>query len=163
MAADSTVMRGVYMVITLAYWHWLLIGMILLIAEMFMGSMTILWFGLGAFAIAVLVFFIPDIELTWQLFIWAVLSGWLTFLWFRYLKPLMADRTKAGIPREAVLGETGIVIRAPAEDSRGVVRFSLPLLGSDEWPFICEQEVKTGDKVYIKEISGNTLIVGKRS
>jgi inner membrane protein len=147
---------------TIFYWHWFIFGMALLIAEMFLGSMTIFWFGLGAVIIAALLFFIPAMELTWQLFIWAVLSGALTFLWFKYFKPHMADRTKAGIPREAVLGEIGIVIRAPEEGSRGMVRFPVPLMGSDEWPFICRQDVKTGDRVMVKEISGNTLIIEKR-
>jgi hypothetical protein len=150
------------MIFTIAYWHWLILGMALLIAEMFIGSMAVLWFGLGALTIAAFVFFVPDMEPTWQLFIWALLSGLLTSLWFRYFKPRMADRTKAGIPREAALGETGIVIRAPEEGRRGMVRFSIPLLGSDEWPFICEREVRAGEKVSVKEISGNTLIVEKR-
>jgi inner membrane protein len=148
--------------LTVAYWHWLIFGMAFLIAEMFLGSMTIFWFGLGAVIIAALLFFMPDMGLTWQLFIWAVLSGALTILWFKYFKPHMADRTKAGIPREAVLGEIGIVIRAPEEGVRGMVRFSIPLMGSDEWPFICQQDVKTGDRVVVKEISGNTLIIEKR-
>jgi membrane protein implicated in regulation of membrane protease activity len=43
-----------------------------------------------------------------------------------------------------------------------MVRFAIPVLGSDEWPFICAQDVKTGDKVAVREISGNTLIVEKR-
>jgi inner membrane protein len=148
--------------LAVVYWHWLVLGMALLIAEMFIGSMAVLWFGLGALVIAAFVFFVPNMELTWQLFIWALLSGLLTFGWFRYLKPRMADRTKAGIPREAALGETGIVIRAPEEGKRGTVRFSIPLLGSEEWPFICEHEVRAGEKVSVKEISGNTLIVEKR-
>jgi inner membrane protein len=147
---------------TIFYWHWLILGMAFLIGEMFLGSMTIFWFGLGAVIIAALLFFMPGMGLTWQLFIWAVLSSALTFLWFKYFKPRMADRTKAGIPREAVLGEIGIVIRTPEEGKRGMVRFSIPLMGSDEWPFICQQVVKTGDRVLVKEISGNTLIIEKR-
>jgi membrane protein implicated in regulation of membrane protease activity len=150
------------MELTVAYWHWLIFGMALLIAEMFLGSMTIFWFGLGAVIIAALLFLIPGMGLSLQLFIWAVLSGALTFLWFKYFKPHMTDRTKAGIPREAVLGQVGIVIRAPEEGTRGLVRFSIPLMGSDEWPFICGQDVKTGDRVAVKEISGNTLIIEKR-
>ncbi|HWR67507.1 MAG TPA: NfeD family protein [Desulfomonilia bacterium] len=142
------------MAFEIAYWHWLIFGMALLIAEMFLGSMTILWFGLGALVIAALVFFVEDVELTWQLFIWALLSGWLTFLWFRYFKPFMADRTKAGISREAIVGETGHVISAPGGGRRGIIRFAKPLLGADEWPFICEQEVATGDRVVVKDVSG---------
>jgi hypothetical protein len=150
------------MIIKLAYWHWLVFGMVLLIAELFLGSMTILWFGISAFIIGGLLVLFSDLELTWQLFIWALLSGWLTFLWFKYFKPLMADRTKAGISREAMVGETGHVISAPMEGTRGVIRFTRPLLGSDEWPFICDQPVSPGDRVVVRDISGNTLIVEKK-
>jgi membrane protein implicated in regulation of membrane protease activity len=124
--------------------------------------MTILWFGIAAFVIGGLLLLFSDLELTWQLFIWALLSGWLTFLWFQYFKPLMADRTKAGISREAMVGETGHVISAPGVGRRGVIRFSKPLLGSDEWPFICDQAVSPGDRVVVRDISGNTLIVEKK-
>jgi len=150
------------MAVTLAYWHWLIGGMVLLIAELFLGSMTVLWFGLGALIIAALLFFVPGIDLSWQLFVWAILSGWLTFMWFRFFKPFMADRTKAGISREAIVGETGHVITAPGEGRRGTIRFSRPLLGSDEWPFICDHEVTAGDLVVVREVSGNTLIVEKK-
>ena len=146
---------------TILYWHWLIIGMALLISELFLGSMTIFWFGIGAMVIAVILYLMPGLGLSWQLFIWAVLSVFVTLLWFKYFKPLMIDRTKAGLSRESALGEAGLVIKVPADGSRGIVRFVTPLLGSDEWPFICEQDVATGDRVFVKDISGNTLIVEK--
>ena len=34
----------------------------------------------------------------------------------------MTDRTKAGISREAALGESGHVIKIPEEDRRGIVQ-----------------------------------------
>jgi hypothetical protein len=74
----------------------------------------------------------------------------------------MADRTKAGISREAILGETGQVIKIPEQENRGMVRFTPPLLGADEWPFICDRDIVLGDRVAVKDISGNTLIVMKR-
>ena len=50
-------------------------------------------------------------------------------------------------------------VKVPEGGQRGVVRFTTPLLGADEWPFICEDDVAVGDRVFIKELSGNTLIV----
>jgi membrane protein implicated in regulation of membrane protease activity len=85
-----------------------------------------------------------------------------TFLWFKCFKPMMKDRTKAGISREAILGESGQVIEVPTEGKRGIVRFTTPLLGDDEWPFISEEKIAIGDRVSVKDISGNTLIVGKK-
>ena len=55
--------------------------------------------------------------------------------------------------------KAGLVVKAPLQHHRGVVRFSTPLLGSDEWSFICDQGVVAGDRVVVKDISGNTLIV----
>lgn len=144
------------------YWYWLVFGMLLIMAEMFLPSFTILWFGLGAVIVSVLLWLSPDFPLSWQLFIWVMASSIFAILWFRYFKPLMKDRTKAGIAHEAIVGESGRVVRVPQDPERGIVRFTTPLLGAEEWPFICELPVSSGDKVYVKEISGNTLIVEKR-
>ncbi len=144
------------------YWHWLALGMALLIAELFLASFFVFWFGLGALAVGAVLWFAPGLDLTWQLLGWTVSSGLLTLAWFRYLRPLMKDRTQAGNARAAAIGEAGRVLRAPHGDKRGVVRFTTPILGDDEWEFICTTPVATGDRVYVKEFSGNTLIVEKR-
>lgn len=146
----------------LLYWHWLVWGMLLIIAEIFIPSFTIFWFGLGGIIVAGLLYLFPDLLLSWQLFFWAIASCGFTFLWFKLFKPLMKDRTKAGISREAILGESGQVIKVPEKGKRGIVRFTTPLLGDDEWPFISEDKVAPGDRVFVKDISGNTLIVEKR-
>lgn len=143
------------------YWHWLAFGMILIIAELLIPSFTIFWFGLAGLIVGSVLLVAPRTSFTWQLFLWAVASGFMTYLWFKLFKPLMADRTKAGISREALVGETGRVIRAPDAGQRGVVRFTTPLLGAEEWPFICEQAVAVGDRVEVQELSGNTLLVSK--
>ena len=147
----------------IVYWHWLVFGMVLIIAEMFIPSFTIFWFGLGALIVGGALWLFPDLSLSWQLFLWAVASTLFTVLWFKFFKPLMPDRTKAGISREAILGEVGQVVKVPVDKNEGVVRFTTPVLGSDEWPFICEEKVNPGDRVFIKDISGNTLIVGRRT
>lgn len=144
------------------YWYWLSLGLVLILAELLIPSFTIFWFGLGALLVGVLLWLAPGLSLTWQLFIWAIASCLFTFLWFRLIRPYMTDRTKAGLSREAVLGECGQVIVVPQENRRGTVRFITPLLGADEWPFICEEEVSIGDRVFVKDVSGNTLIVERR-
>ncbi len=143
------------------YWHWLLLGIVLLIVEIAVPSFTVFWFGLGALVVGLVLFLVPGMVLAGQILLWIVASCLFAFLWFKYLKPKMIDRTKAGIAKEAAIGESGQVIKAPMEEGRGRVRFTTPVLGDDEWEFLCEQPVRLGDKVYIKEISGNTLIVVK--
>lgn len=147
---------------TLLYWHWLIFGAVLVIAEIFIPSFTILWFGLAAGLVALLLWLLPDVGVSTQLLVWTLCSIGFTLFWFKVLKPRMLDRTKAGIAHEAALGQSGHVIRVPVGDQRGQVRFTTPLLGSDEWSFICDKTVVIGDRVFVHEVSGNTLIVDKR-
>ncbi|MFA5493655.1 MAG: NfeD family protein [Porticoccaceae bacterium] len=147
--------------VILLYWYWILFGVALVIAEIFLSSFTVLWFGLGAVLVGILLWLMPGMSTAVQLLLWLLLSCGLALFWFRYFKPRMVDKTKAGIAREAAIGEAGMVIRAPAEGGRGRVRFTTPILGDDEWEFICEQPVQVGDRVHIREFSGNALIVIK--
>lgn len=143
-------------------WHWLIFGMLLMAAEIFIPSFTIFWFGLGAICVALLLWLSPEVALSVQLTVWSLSTIAFAVFWFYWFKPRMQDRTKAGIAREAISGESGQVIRKPTDNSRGIVRFSTPLLGDDEWEFICNSEVVLGDRVFVIELSGNTLIVEKR-
>ncbi|MFT5576498.1 MAG: hypothetical protein ACI89D_002023, partial [Bermanella sp.] len=36
-----------------------------------------------------------------------------------------------------------------------------PVLGSDEWAFICQEPASVGDRVTVIDVSGNTLVVSK--
>ena len=150
------------MAFTMLWWHWLIFGMTLILMEMLVPSFTLFWFGLAAFLVALVLFFTPQASLSLQIILWALGSIGFTVLWFKYFKPTMTDRTKAGISREAVTGETGIVTRVPQNDIRGIVRFAMPLLGADEWEFICHEDCSIGDRVEITDVSGNTLIVRPR-
>lgn len=143
------------------YWYWLVLGMILMLLELTMPSFTILWFGLGALIVGALLLVAPGISLTWQILVWVIASCAFVLFWFKILKPRMINRTKAGISREAALGETGMVTRLPEGDRRGEMRFAVPMLGSDSWPFISVDEVVVGERVMVLDVSGNTLMVKK--
>lgn len=144
------------------YWLWLVLGMVLAGIEIFVPSFTVLWFGVGALIVGAVVFLAPELAPVWQFLLWSVASIAFTFAWFRFFRTRSPDKTKAGLSREAVIGETGQVILAPAGEQRGMVRFSTPKLGADEWEFICEQPVTIGDRVAVLDVSGNTLIVTRR-
>ncbi|MEN9806535.1 MAG: hypothetical protein RL756_1055 [Pseudomonadota bacterium] len=149
-------------VISGPYWLWILLGVVLVGLEMFLASFTVLWFGLGAIVVGLVLLAAPALALQWQLLLWLTCSIGFGVFWFRYFKPKMVDKTKAGVAREAIIGITGQVIRPPSSSRRGLVRFTTPVLGDDEWEFICEDTVAPGDRVAIRELSGNTLIVNRR-
>jgi len=141
------------------YWHWLVLGIVLVIVEAFVPSFTIFWFGLGAALVGASLWIGLPLGLTGQILLWAVASSVFCAIWFLIIKPRMRDKTTAGIAREALLGQVGQVIREPGPETLGWVRFSTPLLGDDEWPIRSEEPVKLGDRVKVMDISGNTLTV----
>jgi len=148
---------------TILWWHWLSFGLILISAELFIPSFTIIWFGLGACLVGAFLYVFPESSFSVQLFAWTALSAALTFLWFRLLKPKMVDRTKAGMSQEAILGESGMVVKSNATPlEKGRVRFTLPVLGAEEWDYTSADLFQPGDHVRVSGIEGHVLKVEKK-
>jgi hypothetical protein len=143
------------------YWHWIVLGFALMISEIFLTTFFILWFGAAAIIVGALLFFVPSLQLSVQILIWTSLSALMAWGWYKYLRPLSIDKTKAGLSMEAIVGETGQVLTPPNGELRGKVRFSVPILGSDEWMIISEEVLAIGVRVAVVDISGNSLIVKK--
>ncbi|NKB34066.1 MAG: NfeD family protein [Pseudomonadales bacterium] len=145
----------------LLYWYWIVFGIALVLSEIFLGSFFIFWFGAAAVVVGLLMLPLPDMSVIAQIIIWAITSTTFAFAWFKLIKPLNTDKTKAGLSKEALLGEMGQVLQAPNGEKRGKVRFPVPLLGSNEWLIISQDELDIGDRVSVVDLSGNALIVEK--
>jgi len=145
----------------LLYWHWIVLGIVLTLSEIYIGSFFIFWFGVSAIVVGIILLLFPDISIAIQVLIWAILSGAFALAWFKFLKPLSRDKTKAGLSKEALLGQVGQVISPPNGERRGMIRFPAPVLGSDEWMIISNDALEVGDRVSVTELSGNSLIVTK--
>ena len=145
----------------LLYWHWIVFGIGLMLFEIFLGSFFIFWFGAAAVVVGLLMVPLPAMSVTAQVLVWVASSSAFAFAWFKLIKPLSSDKTKAGLSKEALLGEIGQVLRAPNGEKRGKVRFPVPLLGSEEWLILSQDELDIGDRVSVTDLSGNAVIVEK--
>ena len=145
----------------LLYWHWIVLGFILMLSEIFIGSFFIFWFGASALSVGVAMLAIPTMSEAAQIIIWAFASLMFALGWFKFVKPLSRDNTTAGLSREALLGQIGQVLDPPNGEKFGMLRFPAPLLGSDEWLIISQDELTAGDRVSVIDLSGNSLIVTK--
>ena len=138
------------------WWHWIAGGILLGLVELFIPTFFIIWFGLGAMLVGVLMFITP-IDTAAQFFWWSIFSVVMVVAWFRYFRN--PDKTKARISKEAFLGEVGMITKEVSEMRKGVIRFQKPILGSDSWPVIADELIKSGERAKIIDVIGQTLKV----
>ena len=143
------------------WWYWIIAGFLLIGLELIVPSFTIIWFGLGALLVGIIVALIPSMTDWLQVLLWAVFSSCFTIIWFRYLKP-KGDRTHAGLSKEGIIGESGIIIKGTSDSyAKGTVRFRISILGADEWPCFADTPMAVGDTVVVEDIEGQILKVRK--
>ena len=142
------------------YWHWVILGILLILFELVIPSFTAMWFGLGAIIVGVFLWFQPDMSGSFQIIFWACLSGLLTFFWFRYFKP---KRDSRHAQKDEVEGELGLVVTLSSAARPGVVRFASPLLGEDEWQIKSDDVLEIGQQVIVSDVENNILTVRKRN
>jgi inner membrane protein len=142
----------------LFWWHWVVLGMVLIGIEMLTPTFFLIWFGLGALLMGGVVAVFP-LGFAAQVMGWAIASLAMTGVWLKYFKN--PDRSNAGRAKEGVLGVTGLVTREIPEMGAGEMMFQRPVLGSDRWPAVADAPIAAGEKAKIVDVLGQTLKVVK--
>ena len=141
----------------LAFWHWLVFGVLLMALEVFVPAMLVMWFGFGAIVTGLLLWFIPDMGLSWQLLIFAVVSGVSVLGWrksrFREENissdsPDLNNRLHSHIGKEYVLTEAII-------NGRGTMR-----VGDTAWR-VTGEDLPSGTRVRVTGVDGVLFTVEK--
>lgn len=141
------------------WWYWIIAGFCLIGLELIVPSFTIIWFGLGALVVGALSGLWSGIPVAAQVALWSVASISFIVMWFTYLKP-KGDRTHAGMSKEGIVGESGIIIRGTQDTyGRGIVKFRISVLGADEWGCYATEILRVGDRVRVVDIEGQILKV----
>ncbi|MCX8017149.1 MAG: NfeD family protein [Rhodocyclaceae bacterium] len=143
----------------LLWWHWAVGGIVLIVAELVVPSFVLIWFGVGALIVA-LVVALATPSLTTELAIWLIVSLALVAAWFKVFKPNM-HKTRVGMADAGVVGEIGVLVHDVAPFQKGEVRFQKPILGDDRWACIADEEIKSGERVRVLEVEGSFLKVGR--
>ena len=139
------------------WWHWMVLGLCLSMAELLVPAFFIVWFGIGALGVGVVLLFAPDLSVATQLLLWAALSTVLVAVWFRHFRP--RTMTSVGTSAASVAGEVGVLVTDITPEIRGQVRFQKPILGSDVWECYAESSIKAGARVRIAAVEGNFIKV----
>lgn len=52
------------------WWHWMVLGLLLAMAEMAIPAFFLIWFGLAAAGVGIILLAIPDLDWSTQILLW---------------------------------------------------------------------------------------------
>lgn len=142
-------------------WHWFVLGVSLVLLELFLASFTVVWFGVSAVIVALCLWLIPALSFNVQLILWAVISVLCTALWFSKINPHLKNRTLSLQSIESAIGQRGLITAYNPETKQGKIRFTTPVLGASEWSMTSEEALTIGEYAQVMQIAGNQFIVKK--
>ena len=139
-----------------AMWIWGALGLILLSAEMAVGTFDILWFGVAALCVAVMMWLFPSTPHAIQYTIFAVLSLTSLAVWRLYYKKT-ETHSSVGQSQGPEIGRIGTVIEACSPNQNGKIRFSQGVMGAREWTAVSNEEISVGTEATVIAVEGNAL------
>ena len=142
------------------WWHWVVLGIVLVLAELAVPAFFVIWFGFGAMLVGLVLLLAPGLTLSAQIGVWVLASVAMTVLWFRVFKRSQ-HKTLIGTAAGEVIGEIGLLVSAVAPFERGKVRFQRPVLGAEEWACVAESAIAAGQRVRVVSVEGSYVKVAK--
>lgn len=105
------------------YWHWYILGIILVTIEMLVPTFFALWIGISAFLTGTVLFFVPSLAWEYQILLFAVLSIVSVIAWHQYYvkNPIATDEPLLNRRGEQYIGRI-ITIKEPIVDGQGKIR-----------------------------------------
>ena len=147
----------IYLSEVVVWWHWVALGLILLIVEMNVGTFLFLGLGLAA-AVVGGVDYAMDLSFLQALLLWIVLSVAALAAWVRWFRERTVSTTGQS---NHGLDTPGTVTEAIASHRRGKVIFDTPVLGNTLWHATAAAELPEGTRVRIVEVNGQLIEVEK--
>jgi len=141
----------------LLYWHWIVLGFLLLVVEMLAPGAIIMWFGVGALIVGGILYLIPDLPWEWQIFIFAILSLASLFLWKKLRNDNKEDDTESGTLNQR--GEALVGRKVPLKEAivNGIGRVQI----DDTYWRVEGGDLNEGELVTVASSDGATLKVNK--
>ena len=140
---------------TVLWWHWIVLGILLLIAEMSTGTFFMLGLGVAAIMVGVLDSLFQT-SFTVELSIWMILSLLAIAAWFKWFK---ADPITESGQSNYRLDTLGTVQEDIQPHSRGKVKFDTPVLGNTVWHATAKIDIEKNTRVQIVHINGQLIEV----
>ena len=135
-------------------------GVLLVLLELAIPAFFVIWFGLGALVVGLALLGFPALPIGGQVLIWIAASIAFIVLWVRIFRAHV-HRTRIGLSTGQFTGELGLVTREIKPYQKGQIRFQKPILGSEAWEAIADEDIPAGARVQVLDVEGQILRVAK--
>ncbi|SFP75548.1 NfeD family protein [Hydrogenimonas thermophila] len=142
------------------WWHWIVLGIVLIASEIILPSFIIIWFGIAAVIVGS-IDYIFQTTFTNELFLWAIFSALLLGSWLKFFK---RDEIVSRVGQsEGEYKNTSGVITEDLNDGRFRAHFELPILGDRIWIVESQnrEKLSVGDKIKVSKVYGQIVKVFK--
>jgi len=139
----------------IVFWHWLIIGLLLLIAEIFAPGAIFLWMGISAAVVGGIVGFQPEISWQNQLILFSVFSVISIIAWRRfYPRQALEETDQPTLNRRGsqYIGRA-FTLSKPIENGVGTVQ-----VDGSPWR-VSGADLPAGQKIKVTGVDGVTLHV----
>ncbi|MCP4412308.1 MAG: NfeD family protein [Gammaproteobacteria bacterium] len=137
------------------YWHWIVLGLLLVILEMLLPGFVLIWFGVGALLVGSLLYVIPEMSWQWQLLVFSIFSLTSVFAWRIWSKNNLTDDPESDILNQrgrALIGRETLLIEPIVN---GVGRIQV----DDTFWRVNGKDLEKGKLIRVIDVEGATLKV----
>jgi len=137
------------------YWHWWVIGVVLVILEVFSPGAFFLWMGIAAGIVGLLLLLSPELGWQYQLLWFALFSVVSILVWHRYLKshPIATDQPALNRRAERYIGRV-FTLEEPVVNGQGKIR-----VDDSQWKISIAMDCEAGTRVKVVGVDGVVLKV----
>lgn len=142
------------LLLNIAYWHWIGFAAITFIIEVITGTGFLLWIGISATVVGLLLFVFPFISIGIQLIIFAVLAILSAIFWRLYLNfhPIKSDEPRLNRRAEQYIGRV-FTLKTPIVNGLGTIH-----VDDSMWRVRCSKDLPAGTKIHITDTDGVILL-----
>ncbi|MBL5859611.1 NfeD family protein [Serratia sp. T13T92] len=137
-------------------WFWVSLGGLLLAAEMLGASGYLLWSGVSAVIVGVIIWLLPELSWEWQGGLFAVMTIAVAYLWWYWLRkrpaatsgsPVLNQRNRQLIGTRATLTEA-------MHNGHGRIN-----IADSSWRAQANEDLPIGTEVEVVAVEGTTLVI----
>ncbi|KEY60512.1 NfeD family protein [Serratia sp. DD3] len=137
-------------------WFWITLGGLLLAAEMLGAAGYLLWSGVSAVVVGIIVWLLPQLGWEWQGVLFAVMTLIVAYLWWYWLRrrPKFAGSSQVLNQRNRQLIGTRGTLTEAMQNGFGRIN-----IGDSSWRAQANEDLPAGTEVEVIAVEGATLVI----